>query len=185
MGSTSTLSAAVKPLRKEGGVSNSPVPSQPARGMRRRRRSQVGDVGVGENAGDVGGLHDRVGAVGRGEGLVVAERVEAELAREGGERQRRQDLGVDGVGQPARPLEARPAPGPSPAGVGVHGQNPRCAGGLRAPIRTGIRLLGRTGGGAALIELISKCGEVVVNESRVVGCFDLISISKGGEVVRL
>jgi hypothetical protein len=128
MGSTSTLSAAVKPLRKEGGVSNSPVPSQPARGMRRRRRSQVGDVGVGENAGDVGGLHDRVGAVGRGEGLVVAERVEAELAREGGERQRRQDLGVDGVGQPARPLEARPVPAPAPAGAGVHGRNPRCGG---------------------------------------------------------
>jgi hypothetical protein len=105
MGSTSTLSAAVKPLRKEGGVSNSPVPSQPARGMRRRRRSQVGDVGVGENAGDVGGLHDRVGAVGRGEGLVVAERVEAELAREGGERQRW------AAGTPAR---SPPGPGPGP-----------------------------------------------------------------------
>ena len=91
--------------------------------------SQVGDVGLGEDAGDVGGLHDHVGAVGGGEGLVVAEVVEAERGREGGERQRGRDLGVDGVGQAARPLEAGPAPSAGAGGVhgrAVGGRNPRC-----------------------------------------------------------
>ena len=113
----------------------------------------MGDVGVGEDAGDVGGLHDHVRAVGHGERLVVAERVEAELPREVGERQRRQDLGVDGVGQPARPLEARPAPAPAGAGAGVHGRNPRCGGRRRAPIRSGIRSLGLGRWRTALIRL--------------------------------
>lgn len=92
--------------------------------------AEVGDVGLGEDARDVGGVHDRVRSVGRGEGLVVAECAEAERGRERGQRQRRRDLGVDRVGQPARPREAGPpaAAAPAGAGAGVHGRNPRCGG---------------------------------------------------------
>jgi hypothetical protein len=78
--------------------------------------SQVRDVGLGEDAGDAGGLHDHVGAVGLDEGLVVVEAAEAERGREGGERERGGDLGVDRVGEPARALE--PA---APGGVRLHG----------------------------------------------------------------
>ena len=117
--------------------------------------SQVGDVGLGEDAGDVGGLHDHVGAVGGGEGLVVAEVVEAERGREGGERQRGRDLGVDGVGQAARPLEAGPAPSAGAGGIhgrAVGGQNPRCGEGREGS--GGLEFVRWRRRGLVLLELI-------------------------------
>lgn len=112
--------------------------------------SQVGDVGVGEDAGDVGGLHDHVGAVGVGEGVVVVEEAGAEVERERGERERGGDLGVDGVGQAAGALEAGP---PASASAGVHGGAPASGaegrggetldsrrGGVGDRIRIGIRI---------------------------------------------
>ena len=98
------------------------------------REAQVGDVGAGEYAGDGSRLHDHVGAVGLGEGLVVVVEVRAERSGEGGERQSGGDLGVDGIGQAAGALEAGPPrlPPVAVAGAGrkVHGRraggrNPR------------------------------------------------------------
>jgi hypothetical protein len=116
----------------------------------RLREAQVGDVGVGEDAGDVGGLHDHVGAVGVGEGVVVVEEAGAEVERERGERERGGDLGVDGVGQAAGALEAGP---PASASAGVHGGAPASGaegrggetldsrrGGVGDRIRIGIRI---------------------------------------------
>lgn len=99
------------------------APPRVGRGNNTERRSlhsQVGDVGVGEDAGDVGGLHDHVGAVGLGEGLVVVEAAEAERGREAGERQRGRDIGVDRVGETARALEPA-APSAGAGGARLHG----------------------------------------------------------------
>ena len=104
---------------------------------------QVGDVGGGEYAGDGGGLHDHVGAVGLREGLVAVVEARAERGGEGGERQRGGDLGVDGVGQAAGALEAGPPGLPPVAGAGrrVHGRRAdRRAGETLDRFRTGETL---------------------------------------------
>ncbi len=150
LGSVSTLSASVKPLQHGTSEMSSVEACGEVKGRGGIGYSQVGDVGVGEDAGDVGGLHDHVGAVGVGEGVVVVEEAGAEVERERGERERGGDLGVDGVGQAAGALEAGP---PASASAGVHGGAPASGaegrggetldsrrGGVGDRIRIGIRI---------------------------------------------